>query len=345
MSMLTGLQAILGRDQIKTNEPLSRHATLGVGGPAQFFYEASQETDLIKAVRAAKKLKLPFFILGSGSNIVISDKGVKGLVISNKVLGLAQRQFSRSFSPKKIRPRLKQIQAEKYLDTGNLEASFNQANEKLLVSVGSGWKINVLIMECFKLGLVGLEWFAGIPGSVGGAVYMNIHGGNHFFSEFILSVRVYDPETDKTMTLDHQELKFAYDFSVFHEKPWVILGVNLVLYRGNKKQAEKIQQYWLRNKLLVQPQRSCGSVWQNLTEDQRRKQDLPTSSIGYLIEKHLGLKGTRIGGAQISPKHAGFIENLDQAKASDVLELIRLVEAKARKLGIKLKREIIVVGE
>ena len=133
---------------------------------------------------------------------------------------------------------------------------------------------------------------------------------------------------------------------LFHHLQEVILTLDLVLYRGDLAKAKNIQQHWLRQKLAIQPQRSCGSVWQNLEPNVQKRLSLPTPAIGYLIDHKLGLKGKRIGDAQISLRHAGFIENVGQAKARDVLELIRLVEREAKeKLGIRLKREVIVVGE
>lgn len=346
MTMLSQLETFLGKKRIRIGEPLSQYTTLGVGGPAQFFFEAGTGEELVGAVRAAKKLNLPYFILGSGSNLVVADKGTAGLVIKNRFLDFSCEPFRETFRPRKIPPRLQPSEPQKYLDTQALPLSFNKkSDKKFLVRVGSGWKLGALIQKCLEENLVGLEWFAGIPGSIGGAVYMNIHGGSYFFSDFVYQVKFYDSDREKTQVLKNQELKFAYDFSLFQKKPWVILAVELVLYRGNVEVAKKTRERWLGTKLRVQPQRSCGSVWQNLSAQERLKLGLPTPSIGYLIEKHLGLKGKQIGQAQISTKHAGFIENLGKAKASDVLELIRLVEAEARKTGITLRREIIVVGE
>jgi len=235
---------------------------------------------------------------------------------------------------------------KEHLKIGEGVPSFSPQDEKVLVSVGSGWKLNALIAYCLDKGLVGLEWFAGIPGSLGGAVYMNIHGGNYFFSDLVYKVIAWNQLSQKQVELTAKELKFDYDYSVFQEKEMVILLAQLILYRGNIEIAKKIQQYWLRQKLMVQPQRSCGSVWQNLSREEQIKHHLPTPSIGYLIDHKLRLKGRKVGQAQISLKHAGFIENLGGAKGADVLELMRLVEAEAKqKLRINLKREVMVVGE
>lgn len=346
MTKLDQLNQKLGTGRVITQEPLARHTTLGVGGPAEYFFEAKTKQDLLQAIKVAKELALPFFILGGGSNIIVADKGLKGLVIKSLLQDFTLQPFSGSFSPKPVAPRLTQLETREYLSASETETSFKETDPRFLVRAGSGWKMNALITRCFEADLVGLEWFAGIPGTLGGAVYMNVHGGHHFMSEFVYGVEVLDPTNRQTTRLTHDQLGFAYDFSIFHTHPGVILTVDLVLYRGNLAKAKTMQQHWLRQKLTVQPQRSCGSVWQNLEPKVQKRLGLPTPGIGYLIDKKLGLKGKQIGQAQISPRHAGFIVNLGQAKAQDVLKLMGLVEQEAKEeLGIILKREVIVVGE
>ncbi len=345
MNLLLRLESALGKNQIKAGVLLAKLTTLGVGGPADYFYEAKTTKDLLQAAKTAKELNLPFFVLGTGSNLIVRDGGFRGLVIKNLVTDFKIESFTKPFFPPKIENRLQQLESEKYLHAGK-SVSFSLTDKKALVTVGSGWKLNALIPLCLAKKIVGLEWFAGIPGTVGGAVFMNIHGGNHFFSDFVYQVCVWDETSQKEAKLMNKNLKFDYDYSLFQEKKMLITKIQLVLYKGNVEKAKEYHSKWLKQKLTVQPQRSCGSVWQNLSPEIQAKHRLPASGIGYLIDKILALKGKKIGLAQISLKHAGFIENLGGAKAKDVLELMRLVETEAKKkLGLKLKREVIVIGE
>lgn len=331
----------------RVNESLAKHTSLGVGGPADYFIETKTEKDLIKVVLLAREKKINFLILGGGTNIIASDKGYRGLVIKNLFKTYSTKPFKNKFTSKKINFRLTQLEPENYLKAPEKKSRPEQKEKKYLVNAGSGWRINALISRCLADKLTGLEYFAGIPGSLGGAVYMNIHGGREFISRYVYQVKMFDPEKNIVKTLDNNQLDFSYDHSIFHNRKWIILSVYLILTKEkNPKQSIKIQQQWLKEKLAIQPQRSAGSVWQNLSISQTKKLNLPTSGIGYFIDKKLGLKGMKIGKAQISPKHAGFIENLGSASAADVLKLIALVEKKARKvLGINLQREVILIGE
>jgi len=337
MTVLTDLEKTLGKGRVRVDQPMGKDTTFGVGGPADFFYETKRGKELVGAINLAKKLDLPIFILGAGSNLVVSDKGIRWLVIKNSCLEFSFKPFSETFSPPKINSRFKQ-------KDDSLTSS--KDNHRFVVTAGSGWRLPSLINRCFKEGLIGLEWFAGIPGSLGGAVYMNIHGADLFLSDFVYRVRVWDEKKDKEEYLDYHQLKFGYDYSIFHEKQFIIISVDLILRQGDIAKAKKRYGSWLKAKIRIQPQRSSGSIWQNLSAAEQKKHNLPTAGIGYLIDKRLGLKGKKIGRARISIKHAGFIENLGGASAADVLELIGLVEKRAKKeLGIELKREVELVGE
>ena len=337
MTVLADLKKILGKGRVRVDQSMGEHTTFGVGGPADFFYEAKNGQELVGALKLAKKLDLPIFVLGAGSNLIVSDQGIRGLVIKNSCLEFSFKPFSETFSPSKINPRFKQ-------KDDSLTSS--KDTHRFMVTAGSGWRLAALISRCFKEGLTGLEWFAGIPASLGGAVYMNIHGADLFLSDFVYRVRVWSKDRDREEYLDYHQQKFAYDYSVFHEKHLFILSVDLILYKGDVEKAKAIYKKWLEKKIKIQPQRSSGSIWQNLSAEEQKKHNLPTPSIGYLVDKRLRLKGRKIGQARISIKHTGFIENLGGASVADVLKLIGLVEKRAEKeLGIKLKREVELVGE
>ncbi len=296
------------------NEPLANHTNFKIGGPARYFFIAENEEDLVKAVKAAKELNLPYFILGGGSNILVSDEGFDGLVIQIKDLKL------------KI--------------------------EDNLVTVGVGVKLSNLIDEALKNDLVGLEFLAGIPGNVGGAVYGNAGAWGQSIGDFIKEMKVFNGETVKV--IKKAEADFSYRHSRFKETREIILEIILELKKGDVEASKDKIKEILDKRHANQPYQSpCAGctfknvpiakinlVKNNLLQFASFK-EIPTA---YLIEQ-CGLKGKTIGGAQVSEKHGNFIINTGNAKASEVLELVKFVKEKVReRFGVELEEEIILVG-
>lgn len=256
--------------KIITHHSLAPHTTFKIGGPAEHFCVAKTTDELINAVKLALKNHWPFFLLGSGSNVLISDQGLKGLVIKNETNKI------------KILPRQ---QAE----------------------LDSGVFLPKAIFYLIDRGLTGLEVFSGIPATVGGATSVKMHGVGALWEDFIVKIKKYED---------------------------IILSVIIQLQSGDKASALAKAKDILANK-AHQPQRSSGCIFKNVNG----------ISTGYLIDKKLHLKGKRIGQAIISSKHANFIENLGNAKATDVLQLIKLVQNKAKQqLNLDLPLEIEVYG-
>ncbi len=252
--------------KIINNQVLAKYTTFKIGGPAEHFCVAKTTADLITAVKLARKNHWPVFLLGSGSNVLISDQGVKGLVIKNETDKI------------KILPRQ---QAE----------------------LDSGVFLPKAIFYLIDRGLTGLEVFSGIPATVGGATAVKMHGVNALWEDFIVKIKKYEN---------------------------IILSVIIQLQSGDKAAALAKAKTILANK-AHQPQRSSGCIFKNPGNQ----------SAGEIIDKKLNLKGVKIGQAIISPKHANFIENLGKAKAEDVLQLIKLVQNKAKEqLNLNLELEI-----
>lgn len=341
---LSFLKKKLG-ERVRFNEPLGRYTTFKIGGPADLFYEANTEKELIKAVKSARKLKIPLFILGSGSNVLFSDKGLRGLVVKNSVSGMKiVKKLKKPKSSFQISSaRYQTAHPQKYLKFSDLDYPDEPLDTE--VEVFSGTPLQSLIQWSFKNELTGLQWFAGIPGTAGGAVVYNIHGGTRLFSNYVQGLEVLD-KNNQPKEVRKTEIKFDYDFSDIAGKDLLILKVNLLLSRGNLAKAERVYQEWLRRKTKVQPQKNCpGSIFKNFPEEIARKLGAPTPAAGWFIDQ-CGLKGQRIGNAQISPKHANFIVNLGGASCLDVLELISLAKSKVKsKFGIELEEEIQIIDE
>jgi len=288
------LEYICGKDNIAENVALATKTTFRIGGPARWFVTVPTKEALIRLVSALNYIDQPWFIIGAGANVLASDAGYNGVVIR---LGFKDIIDNGCFI---------------YADAGaNLKRLCNFAREQ---------------------SLSGLEFAAGIPGTVGGAVYMNAgaHGGQ--ISDVVAMADVLIGGEVKT--LDARQLGFDYRKSVFHKKQdWIILGAYFYL-RKCKDKTEIIakEKANLTKRLQSQPSSpSAGSIF---------KRPSPDFAVGKALDE-LGLKGTRIGGAQISDKHAGFIVNTGDATCEDVMKLIKLARKKVKqKYDLYLKTEI-----
>jgi UDP-N-acetylmuramate dehydrogenase len=288
------------------NEPLKNHTTLKIGGPAKYFFVAKTIKELTESIKYARIHKIPFLLIGNGSNVLISNLGFNGLVIKN------------------VTSKVKLL--------GN-----NQ------VRLDSGVLLPKAIFSLLDKGLTGLETFVGIPASIGGATFMNIHGQGKFWADFFVSATLFTPE-NQIKTALKSYFKFGYDSSIIMQSKEIVLTTTLKLESGSKEKSLKLIKKHQRLK-SHHPQISAGCVFQNLTLAQQKKLKLPTPSIGYLMDKVLKLKGTQIGQARISPHHAGFIENLGDASSQDVLDIIKLMKKSAKeKLDLPLKLEIEIYG-
>jgi len=318
--------------KIKENISLAKYTTFKIGGSARYFFVAGNKEDLIKAIRAAKKLRMLFFILGGGSNVLFSDKGFKGLVIK--------------------------LQAISY----KLEDSSIYAE--------AGVKLEDVAKLAVKKSLAGLEWAAGIPGTVGGAVYGNTGAFKLVTGDIVKSVEVLDFRTLGIKNFSQKDCKFSPKNTIFkNRKNLIILSVILKLKKGNKKQIQKKIKEYLSYRKKSHPFNfsSAGCAFKNYKLKSSPSGSLSLRSIqknkkllkefpelekfnkmgmipaSYLVEKS-GLKGKKIGGAQISAKHANFIVNLKKAKAKDVIKLIKLAKQKVRKkFGVNLEEEVQII--
>ena len=289
----------LGAHRVKINEDMKLHTNMKVGGPADYYFEAENEKDLVEAVKKALDLKIHCTVIGNGANVLVSDEGIRGLVIVNK--------------SEKIN----------FLSDG-------------LVEVESGVDNTSLIREAAKKGLSGMERLMKVPGTIGGAVYMNAGdtGKKEFFGDLVESIKVIDKKGNiKTLLKD--DCDFAYRSSRFQNSGEVILSVKIKLEQVDPKEIEKRTQDILIRKVHHPAGATVGSTFKN-PENYHS---------GELIEK-AGLKGKKIGGARISEKHANFIINEGDATATDVKNLIDLMKKTVKeKFDVDLEEEVRYIGE
>nr|MBC7245879.1 UDP-N-acetylmuramate dehydrogenase [Chloroflexota bacterium] len=305
---LAELSTALG-DKAIANEPLSRHTTFGIGGPADLFVVAHTLSELRRYVRLAWEQGVPYFILGSGANLLVSDKGIRGLVIHN------------------------QCQDVQILPGGEEQTG--------LVIAESGAAIRAVARQTIAQGLAGLEWAVDVPGTVGGAVVGNAGAYGGYVSDSLRGVTVFSPK-DGERWWRADELDLGYRTSRFKRSEHagdpspVILSATFALRREDAAWIQQRAAEYSQRRAESQPTGlSAGSVF-------KRTEKYPA---GFLIE-NAGLKGKQIGGAVVSPQHANFIINLGTATARDVQQLIELIrETVYAKFKIQLELEIQLVGE
>ena len=295
------------RGEIRRNEPLSRHTSFAIGGPADVVAYPADRNDLLALLAVIKTKSMPCFVLGGGTNVLVRDGGFRGVVISLKSL-----------------------------HTIALEREYRSIGGSFAVVLAeAGGFLPKLVAFTAEEGLTGLEFAAGIPGTVGGAVCMNAGTAAGEIGDVIDSVTLISTEGE-LITKGREEMGFGYRTASI-PAGHLVLEVRLTLRRDEKEKV-KARIYDLMNaRKQRQPSGlpSAGSVFKNPHEE----------SAGKLIEA-AKLKGRRIGDAQVSDKHANFIVNLGKAKASDVLSLMDLVKQTVLDVhGVRLEPEIKIIGE
>jgi len=301
-------EALGGR--IVRGEPMGRHTTCRIGGPADGFIEATSADDLRDIVLLARQHRAPYLVLGGGSNVLISDAGVRGLVVLNKARQIKYR-----------------------ISTPHRNGG--QALKSQTAEAESGVILPTLARECIERGLAGLEWAIGVPGTVGGAVIGNAGAHGSDVAHSLVSATVLDADGN-VRDWSNQELQFGYRTSIFKSQRAVILAAKFELRPTAREELEtRAAEFNEKRKRTQPPGASIGSMFKNP----------PGDYAGRLIEA-AGLKGARIGNAEISLLHANFFVNLGGASAQDVSALIGLARDKVKEqFGVELELEIELVGE
>lgn len=299
---LQRLQTLGWRGELRQGEPLWKHTSFRIGGPARLFLVAEGRDDLRLFSRVGQEMGVSgWFILGAGTNVLISDAGVEEPVLK---LGQAFRTAERRGST---------------------------------VRAGGAFPLPRLAHLAAEWGLSGLEWAAGIPGSVGGAVTMNAGAFEGQMADVVESVRVLDLTSGREEEWPAERLNFGYRTTALQEADKVVTAVYLELRPSSKEAVRERMEELLRQRREKQPLGlpSAGSVFRNP----------PGDAAGRLIEA-AGCKGMRCGDAQVSPRHANFIVNLGRARASDVWALIQEVSRRVReRFGVELVLELKLVGD
>jgi UDP-N-acetylmuramate dehydrogenase len=290
---------------VRLNEPMSRHVTFGVGGPADVYFVAENEEALRQAYALARSNDVPVFIFGSGSNILVGDKGVRGLTIENR--------------------------------TDTIDGPV-QNGAGLKVRVASGVSFATLARRMASAGYSGVEWACGIPGSLGGAVVTNAGAYDWSLADVVRGARL-SAADGTVMELTPDDLQLSYRNSAFTRgelRDAIVLSVDLRLDHGDASELKaRVKEMDAARKAAQPPGRNCGSVFKNP----------PDHSSWWYVDK-VGLRGHRIGNAQVSAQHSNFILNLGNAQASDITALVDMAKERVREqFGVELETEVMMVGE
>ncbi len=300
---------------------MKNHTTFKIGGPAEYFLFARKRRDLLRAIRIAKKLKLPVFVLGGGSNLLVSDNGIKGLVVKlqNKEPIILKRRN--------------------------------------IIQTPAGIQLGKVVQFSIDKSLQGLEWSGGLPGTFGGAIRGNAGAFGGEIKDSILTVEALDNKL-RLRKLSNEQCRFSYRSSIFKEKNWAVISAELKLVKGIKKNLKNIANSHIEYRKEKHPLEypNAGSIFKNvdfrkvtlkiqkLFLDKVKKDPfLIIPSAWFIIGA--GLAGKKIGQAQISKKHSNYIVNLGGAKAKDVLKLVELIKKKVKnKYNIELEIEVQFIG-
>lgn len=283
----------------KANEPMSLHTSFKIGGGAEYFVEPSNEKELSAVLKATKENNIPVTVIGNGSNLLVSDEGIEGVVVS-------------TLKMKTIR----------LLDETHIFAE-------------AGSSLTAVCLFAKNNSLSGLEFAYGIPGSVGGALYMNAGAYGGEMSDVVESAKSLD--NGKLVERKVDEIDLSYRHSVYTGNNEIIVGVTFKLKKGNLDEIEEKMNTLMQKRKTSQPLDfpSGGSTFKR-----------PEGYFAAALIDECGLKGLSVGGAEVSRKHAGFVINRENATCCDVLDLIQKIkDAVFEQKGVKLETEVIFLGK
>ncbi len=299
-SMYDYIRTIVPEERLLFHEPMNRHTTFRVGGEAECMAVVETQDELSQLVSYLGRIEQEYFVLGNGSNLLVGDKGYRGIVV-------------------KLGSRLSAVRVEQDH-----------------IAAGAGALLSQVAFAARDAGLSGMEFAAGIPGSIGGGIVMNAGAYGGEMKQIVKMVRVMDKEGE-ILTLDNDTMEFGYRTSIIRNRPFIVLGVVLKLTPGNRDEISAKMEELMKQRKSKQPLEypSAGSTFKR-----------PEGYYAGKLIMDAGLRGYRIGGAQVSEKHCGFVINSGGASAADIREVIEEVQERVRdRFHVRLEPEVIFLGD
>lgn len=286
---------------VRYDEPLKNHTTFGIGGSCIALIEPREVEDIIEAIKICRENNIKFFVIGNGSNLLVSDEGYNGVIIKLK------KEFS----------------------TIKVEGEY--------VIAKSGAKLSEVFDVILENSLAGFEFASGIPGTIGGAIYMNAGAYGGEMKDIVETVEVLNMDTFEVKELKNEELEFSYRNSIIQNKNYIVLAIKLKLQKGNKEEIKAIYEDLREKRNSKQPLNfgSAGSTFKR-----------PEGHFASKLIEDSGLKGYHINDAWVSEKHSGFVVNKGNASCKEILELIDHVKNVVfEKFGVKLEMEVKILKD
>jgi UDP-N-acetylmuramate dehydrogenase len=335
---------------VRRDEPLSRHTTIGIGGPTDAFVTVQTASELSAVLRVAHEAGVAVFMLGSGSNIVVGDLGIRGIVIENKAGGVERQEAggrrqeetigdggASHLTPATARPSPTSERGSGRWDVGSGEDGL-QDRGRFLFRIESGASFAAVARQLAFAGYAGLEWACGIPGTLGGAVVYNAGAYGGCLGDVLERIAVWDGERGEAV-IEASQLGLVYRGSAFTRGVMAgkaVLWAEVALWAGDAEALRaRVGDYDAR-RLKAQPRgRNAGSFFKN-----------PPGQPAWRLIDAVGLRGHRVGGAEFSEKHCNFLINAGGATAADVVALKELAQSRIREqFGVELENEVTLVGE
>jgi len=291
---------IVDKENVKIDEPMKKHISFRVGGPADILVKPTTEKQLSDIIRLIKKESVPYLIIGNGSNLLIKDGGIRGVVI----------EISNNFNKFEI--------------------------EGTTIKIQAGALLSVVGKAVLREELKGFEFAAGIPGTLGGALAMNAGAYGGEMKDIVKSVRVMDTDGN-IFEFTNEQMEFEYRRSILSKTDYIVLSTEIELEKGNYDEIKATMADFTQRRVTKQPLSlpSAGSTFKR-----------PVGQFAGKLIEDSGLRGLTLRGAQVSEKHCGFVVNLGNAKAKDLLELMYVVKSTVNaKFGIMLEEEVKILGE
>lgn len=298
-AVLKALEGFVPKENIYLQEPMANYTTFRVGGPADCLITLENEEQLRKVQRYLHLVEIPFFVLGNGSNVLVSDKGYKGIILQ-------------------VGDRMSEVTVE---------------GRRVIAQAGA--RMSQVARVAMENGLTGLEFASGIPGTVGGGVVMNAGAYGGEMKQVVETVTVVDPEGE-ILELDNNTMEFGYRYSIIRNLPFVVTKVTFLLEEGNPVQIKATMDDLAARRREKQPLEypSAGSTFKR-----------PEGHFAGALIMDAGLRGFRIGGAQVSEKHCGFVINAGEATATDVMNVIQEVRLRVKEqFNVELEPEVVFLG-
>lgn len=298
-AVLKALEGFVPKENIYLQEPMANYTTFRVGGPADCLITLENEEQLRKVQRYLHLVEIPFFVLGNGSNVLVSDKGYKGIILQ-------------------VGDRMSEVTVE---------------GRRVIAQAGA--RMSQVARVAMENGLTGFEFASGIPGTVGGGVVMNAGAYGGEMKQVVETVTVVDPEGE-ILELDNNTMEFGYRYSIIRNLPFVVTKVTFLLEEGNPAQIKATMDDLAAKRREKQPLEypSAGSTFKR-----------PEGHFAGALIMDAGLRGFRIGGAQVSEKHCGFVINAGEATATDVMKVIQEVRLRVKEqFNVELEPEVVFLG-